>query len=483
MVILLACAPGPATLGDEDLLVRTSLDLRGVRPSAAELQLLREDPGLVDELVLGFLRQERLPERVRALWADVYRTRSEDYHAAEHFGLDDEDAWQRSVGEEPLRVLGEVVARDLPVSELVTGDWTMVDAQLAGVHPVGVAAPEQGWVPARYTDGRPAAGVLGTNGLWWRYTSTESNAHRERANALSRIFLCEDYLERPVAGLGEALAAGEDALEHDPACVGCHVGLDGLAGHLYGFTWYAAFNAEEQVRYYPERELLWEDWTGVAPSFYGTPTSGLAQLGELLAADPRFTACQAEQAFELLVGRDATIDDHGQLARHTETLEASGLRLPALLGSVVASDAYAAGARLVTAELLASQVEALTGHRWTRDGVDLLTTDQGGLRVLAGGSDGDGVPTRARRANTTLVLVQQRLAEHATAHVEADGGLPEGPDVEAGLSELHLRVFGRDLDDDTWLDLWHALEALDGAEAAWAGVHTAMLRDPELLVY
>ena len=49
---------------------------------------------------------------------------------------------------------------------------------------------------ARYQDGRPAAGVLATNGLWWRYRSTASNANRKRANQASRILLCQDYLVR-----------------------------------------------------------------------------------------------------------------------------------------------------------------------------------------------------------------------------------------------------------------------------------------------
>ena len=43
-----------------------------------------------------------------------------------------------------------------------------------------------GWQVSRYTDGRPAAGVLSTNGLWWRYYSTVSNLNRSRAAAISR---------------------------------------------------------------------------------------------------------------------------------------------------------------------------------------------------------------------------------------------------------------------------------------------------------
>ena len=56
---------------------------------------------------------------------------------------------------------------------------------------------------ARYTDGRPAAGVLATNGLWWRYTTTDSNMNRTRAAAISRLLLCEDFMARPVSFAGD----------------------------------------------------------------------------------------------------------------------------------------------------------------------------------------------------------------------------------------------------------------------------------------
>jgi hypothetical protein len=61
---------------------------------------------------------------------------------------------------------------------------------------VGLAVAEGVSRVWTYADGRPAAGVLSTNGLWWRYPSTASNGNRKRADTPSRIFLCHDYTNR-----------------------------------------------------------------------------------------------------------------------------------------------------------------------------------------------------------------------------------------------------------------------------------------------
>ena len=106
------------------------------------------------------------------------------------------------------------------------------------------------------------------NTSWWRYTSTASNANRKRANAISRIFLCNDYLSRPIEFDRDLDLTDEDAvtdaLQNDPACVNCHVSLDPLAGYLWGFWWFIDDNPADMSSYHPERELLRDDYSGVA---------------------------------------------------------------------------------------------------------------------------------------------------------------------------------------------------------------------------
>lgn len=250
----------------------------------------------------------RLEGRVRDWFAEPYRTRLDSFPATTaQFGLDPsvEPAFQRSIGDEPLRLLGRVAVSDRPWTEVVTADWSMADEVLAGVYPVAYPEGASGWQEVKWTDHRPSAGVLTTNGLWWRYGSTEENYNRGRANAVSRILLCQDFLVRPVTFPRSSVvvdaAALLDQTRTNEACVSCHVSVDPLGSYLFGFSYGdVAFVSPD---YDPSSELSWQSGTGLAPSYFGEPGDDLTDLGRQIAADPRFPACTTEQVFEALVGR------------------------------------------------------------------------------------------------------------------------------------------------------------------------------------
>ncbi len=550
LLALLACTPDPAAvpapaMSAHDLLVRASLDLRGVRPSVAELDRVEADPGTVDDLVAGMLDDPRFPGRVRELWTEVFRTRVDGFMVeSSEVGLDDEAAWVRSVGEEPLRVLEEVARADLPWNTLVTADWTMANTVLAGGAPVALeaapAAPDD-WVRARYTDGRPAAGVLATVGWNLRYTSTLSNMNRGRANAAARVFLCQDFLSQPIDFTGGVDLRDAErvrrAIAEDPACVACHHTLDPLASHFYGFWAQDSFDPAEALRYHPERERAWRSVSGVSPGYFGAARTGrLDALGRDLAADPRFARCAVDTAWSLLVRAAPTQADESALVAVRERFVTEGATPRALVAAVVASDAYRAGPddrsgasrKLVTPDLLADQVEDLTGFRWTRGGADLLAIDAVGVeekredrgaegtgfRTLAGGADGDTVVASGTLPSVPLLLVQARLAEGAASfavgQAATGGGVAEGAEAPSAPSlfedfdvtvvppredaartvqGLYLRVLSRRVAVDApevteLLALWDAAYAIrrDPREA-WTTVLTALLRDPSFLVY
>ncbi len=505
----------------EELLVRASLDLRGIRPSLGELDAVHADAGALDSLLDTFLLDERFGERVVSLYSEIYLTRLDYYYvAAEEYGLYDEPAFARAVGEEPLRILARIATEDLPYTEVVTGDWTMAEESLGQAFPVDYPSDGEGWLPVSYTDARPMAGMLSTNSMWWRYMSTSSNANRGRANAISRILLCSDYLVRPIefdrdVNLLDAGAVA-DALQNNPGCVACHHSLDPLASYLWGFFYYNYASKLDITEYHPEREYLWETYTGVAPAYHGEPGHTLADLGQQLAADPRLVECAVEQAWELLLQRDVLLDDTDPLVAHREVFLDSGLKLRSLYRSILDAPEYRAGAtddprgvplKMVTPDLLASQLEELTGYRFTYYGYDMMQTDTYGLRTLAGGVDGAFVTAGAREPIPTLVLVQQRLAEAAADHVvDHDRDNPDTPRLfthltfgetpitgrdamVAQLQDLHLRFFGHRVDTDgpeieANLALWEELFALEPDPVqAWKGVTSALLRDPAFLFY
>jgi hypothetical protein len=507
-------------LGPVGALSRASLDIRGIRPSEAEIATVEADPEAYADAVEGFLYDARFSDRIRDLFAPIYLTRMDYYYVtAADFGLDDEAGFVASVGEEPLRVLAKIAEDDLPYSDIVTAEWTMADERIGVAFPTDYPADGTGWQVVHYTDGRPAAGVLSTNGLWWRYMTNTSNLNRGRANAISRILLCNDYLSHPIefdrdVNLLDSDAL-TDALQNNEGCVACHSTLDPLASYLFGFYYLDYSSKLDTTYYHPEREQMWRSTNEVEPGFYGEPGYSLADLGVQIASDSRLPECLTEQTFELLLQRDAELEDTAALSAHREALLAGGFTVRSAMRSVVLSDEYTLGvapdgtfaAKMITVDQLGTVLEDLTGFRFTYAGYDLLGSDTYGVRTLAGGVDGVYATKPADQPTATASLVLERVGQAAAWYVaEHDRDNPDAPtlftaidfsetpdsDREAMVAQLqllHLRLFGDRVAADGQeveanLALWEELYDAEGDRvAAWADLLSVLFRDPRFLFY
>lgn len=530
---LLACAPeAPLPVADDvvtvehrvpldapRLLRRTSLDLRGVLPDEAELDAVEADAAALDGLAAAYLEDPRLEERLVSLLAERWHTVMDEYEVnSGDYGLPSfaADDFAHAVGEEPLRIVARVVVEDRPWSEVVTADWTMANGLLAGVWPLVYPEGGEGWEESRYTDGRPAAGVLATNGLWWRYVTNVSNRNRGRVAAISRLLLCTDVLSRPVVFSRDDGEDPEEAIRTNPTCIACHASIDPIAAALFGFWWTIMYNPYEMDTYHPEREPLGPELLEVEPAWYGQPMSGLADLGWYVANDPRYPRCAAQSFAEQLWRRDATIEDFATIEQLRADFVADGQRPRALLAAVLATPAYRAGGyaddapedarterveRMLSPNQLRTVTEDLTGFVWTWGGYTQLENDVAGYRTLGGGVDGYSVGAVQQDPGLTWALVVQRVAEGA-AHAAVQRDLGEGAhallrgvdaatvptDAAFGeeLRSLHWRLYA-ERPDDAWVDaataLWTEVAEADGAEAAWAAVLTAALRDPRFVSY
>lgn len=504
------------------VLVRASLDLRGVRPSDEEIAAVEADPDALGGLLDEFVADERFPERLVELYNELYLTRSEGLAInTAAIGVRDKWTFFQLVGQEPLRLLAEIAALDLPYTEIVEADWTMANEGLAEQFPVDYPEGETGWKRVSYTDGRPAAGVLATNGLWWRYTTTPSNANRGRAAAMARLLLCQDYLDRDVeidpTVFLQSEAAVAAAISSNESCANCHVSLDPLGSNFFGFYLSNYTSSQEALVYHESREPTWSELTGVEPGYFGVPTTGLDELGGHIAADPRLVSCAVEQAWTLMLRREPRLGDQERMNAVRESFLSGGLRLRALYRAIVDEADYqgldpeasgVVGAKVATVELLAAEVEDLTGYAWTQDGTDMLHADQYGYHLVAGGVDGLTQTAAPSDPAVGLVLVQEKLAELAAAYAvsiepgqaAADRRLfteidfTETADaaphtIRAQLVLLHLRLYGARVEQDSeavnaGLELWEALYASEGdVSEAWRGVLQAMLRDPDMIIY
>lgn len=508
-------------MGALHLLRRASLDLRGVLPSADELEAVEADHGAVDGLVHGYLSDPRFAGRIRDLWAPIYQTRLDYFSiSASSYGLDDTPLFNASVGEEPLQILGYIAEHDLPYTDLVTADWTVANEVLAEAWSLDYPEDASGWQRSYYTDSRPSAGVLSANGLWWRYGSTYSNANRGRANAVSKMLLCSDYLSKPIAfdrnvNLLDG-GAVNDALKNNEGCLACHYSLDTFAAYFWGFYYNDIYSRLDMTTYHAEREYMYEPAVGTAPGYYGTPGYNLNDLGKQIAGDNRYPACFVEQAFKQLNGREAELADTETLNHMRDVFIEGGLTVRPLIQGVIDGADYRAGERrggapalrkMMGPEMMASAIEDLTGFRFTYYGYDVMGTDTYGLRTLAGGVDGEFVTSPATEPTATMLLAHERLAQAAAWYVvEQDRANRDDPRLFSHITftetlqtdrdamvdqvvDLHWRLFGDRVAPDGQeveanLELWSELYESDGSVGdAWAGLLSVLLRDPDFLYY
>lgn len=512
-------APYVTPLPAPRLLRRLSLDLRGVLPDEDDLDAVAADPAQLEALRDAWLDDPRLEERLVSMLAERWHTVLDTYEVGiGDYDLPPEqtDAFDHAVGEEPLRLIARVVVEDRPWTDVVTSDTTLANELLAGIWPLE-REPGPGWQVARYTDGRPAAGVLATNGLWWRYVTNASNKSRGRVAAISSLLLCADILQRPVVFRRATGVDPEDAVRTDPSCVACHAAVDPAAASLFGFWRVIDYNAYELDTYHPEREPLGPLLLDTAPAWFGRPIAGLVELGDAVAEDPRFARCGAQSFAAQLWRREVTLEDFATVDALRQDFLAADLRVKPLIRAVTDTPEYRAGGfvaaapdpvldrvrteRLLTPNQLKTVLADEAGFTWTTQGYEQLENDSVGYRALRGGVNGYSATKVQQDPGLTWALVNTRAAEGAALALVTrdllDGQgvtlrgvtldtAPTDPAFAEALRSLHWRWYAEEA-DDLWLAsitaLWVALSGPQGRAAAWTAVVEAMLRDPRFQSY
>ena len=529
LVWLVGCGvePAPATLVPLDaprLARRLSIDLRGVLPSTAELDEVEAHPEDINALREAWLADPRFEERLVMMYQERWRTSLDEFRGTiADYGLPDDDAYafNRSVGEEPLRLVAHVVATNRSYADVVTADWTMSDPLLASLWPIAYPDGATGWQESRYTDDRPAAGVLTVNGLWWRYISPIFNENRARSAAIFDLLVCTDVLSRPVvlsSGFSITDSSASDAIQSQPTCLACHSSIEPVAATLFGFLPLDDQSALEMQTYHPERENLGASVLNVEPAWMGHPVSGLEELGDAIAQDPRFVDCAVQTMAEGLLRRSTDSRDVVLLRDAREPFVNNGLHLKDAIRSITQSAAYTAGGvtdgasddqvdqtstrRMLVASQLRSIDADLAGLDWRNAGYDQLDNDVSGFRVLGGSVDGDLLSAPQRTPGLTWSLTVERAAEvSAGLLVDHDLGAssptllpgvtsattPADAAFATAVSAAWWRVLAeRPTDDDVagLAALWQSVVDAGGSSTdAWTTVVAVLLRDPDFVSY
>ncbi len=532
--------PAAVLLSPTDQLVRATMALTGLRPTVEELRQVAQDPSALGRILDRYLELPQFGETIRDMHNEALLLRTDlfFYPAIDELAGQDAQRINASLHEAPLKLIEYVVMQGRPYTEILTADYTLADGVVAAFwgldHPGGPDSRE--WVVTRWTDGRPAAGVLSSSILWGRHMSAGFNFNRGRANLVSKTFLCHDYLHQDVAVDGSIDLSDPEAVRHalveNESCAGCHQTLDPLASYFFGFDGYLVpqfIQAYPYRNFRPDQQDDWQVATGRPPGYFGARGGTLADLGRKIAGDPRFSLCTARRFFAYFAQMDlgeVPLEVASELQQvfvasgfDAKALAKAAAMHPALMVSHAADPALAEtvqGYKKVRPEQYARMIEDLTGFRWESEfdfdvegaplgRVDLVRSDLLGFRTLAGGIDSYYVTQPVRTMNASAALfVAGMAAEAAEWVVDSDFALPRDerrllsrvdPDttdeaeVRAQISDLHARIYGRFDDPESvpvteTYSLFRETYARTGeVRRAWLVVLTAMLQDVRSVYY
>jgi len=450
--------------------VRLAVDLLGAHPTNQEIQDVVGGALSLDDLIDQYLDDPRFLHRLEWISNDYFLTQRTDVPFFEDaFDEDNEDEIAAALGEEPLKLFTYVVEHDLPMTDLVTADYTVANATLAAFWDIDYPGPPggSGWLKCRYKDGRPHSGVLSMQSFYFRYGATESNKQRGRANQVTRIFLDDDHFQRNVA-FELRLAANSEAdldraIRYNLGCLACHASLEGIASHLRGFQLGPDGEEEEDKRnfnhYSPQGVERWQLINDREPAYYGRPSDGnLKTLGRYLAADPRFSFTLSKRLLAGLTQSLIDYRDRDVVLALNEIFIESGYRLKALVRAIVKTDLYRAIGvtekgtpedarnihpfRMITPEQLVTVGHNLTGMVWgdNKDRPDLEYDPT--FKIPAGGYDGDLIQKRGFAITPIYLLTFQRNAESIADQVYDDELRGSTPPVEDRI--VFKLITGRD---------------------------------------
>lgn len=448
---------------------RTTLHFAGRLPTAAEQEKVAKGglPAL-DEVLVAMMKEPVFLDRLTELFNDVFLTDkylsgrdalnllngTEYRRAAElrdvwnDLPSDRRVAYNQAVAREPLRLVRWVVENDLPFTEILNADYTVVDDELAEIY--GIEDGKTGLRTAKVTTATgtaiPHAGVLTTPVFLNRYPTTPTNRSRGRARVLLKTFLATDILkiaDRPI-DITQITAKDNPTLNHE-ACVVCHRIMDPIAGAFRGW------DERDYELFRPDRP--WHD-DMLHPGFgkvdlpsdqYGSAVQWVAQQ---MAVDVRFDLAVVYIAWRAVSGRELlpypmpTDPDFQARLSAWETQEAflqqarqafvdGGRRFRPLLRHLLLSEPMRAvrapgvdatelvalealgAARLASPEVLNRKIAATTGVPWrmTYDWAnprDWLASN--GFRLLYGGIDSDSVVERTATINGVMSNLATRMA-------------------------------------------------------------------------
>ncbi len=264
-----------------------------------------------------------------------------DFPALATIAQADQARFDSAVQHEPIELMKFIVNGDLPWTDMVQGNYTVVNgvmAQYLGAtvqgsftNPLDDTEWRQATIPSIIGGVREHAGVLSTHAWLASFPTTATNRNRHRIFTLANQFLATDVAAlavRPIGGPGNFIVPTVE----NPGCAACHDTIDPMAA---GFQNWAEINrylpytsgagktialpSSYRSSSYPKNAanmpfyMEGDNWfrDEKAPGYASAPMPGgvtgnntaLKWLGQQVAADPRFALGAVEFWYQAVFGR------------------------------------------------------------------------------------------------------------------------------------------------------------------------------------
>ncbi len=239
--------------------------------------------------------------------------------------------------EETLRFVVEAIKENKPFNELLTANYTWVNAELAAHY--GMPAVTD-WTRSFHTSGeaRSGAGLLGHGAFLASRTNTVNPAPIKRGVYVRQALMCQEFPPPAAADFNvvfEPSDSNRDATARhtsDPACASCHQFIDGVGFGFESFGSDALFRTIETLGNGDTRAVdasgaiksLNSPETTLDPNSPAVPYNTIPELAALIADSGQGAACYSRQFYRYTLGRNETQIDEPIIRAYSADLRAGG---------------------------------------------------------------------------------------------------------------------------------------------------------------
>jgi uncharacterized protein DUF1592/uncharacterized protein DUF1588/uncharacterized protein DUF1595/uncharacterized protein DUF1585/uncharacterized protein DUF1587 len=326
-----------------ELATRMSFFLLNSTPDAkllddAEKGALDDEDG-IRAAATAMLQRPEARTTLKAFYAEIYHlneltSASKDPVLFPQFT----PALKASMQEETLRLIDDVVwTRDADAREILSADYTFVDADLASLY--GASVPQGGgFTKVTLPAVQKRAGILGQASFLTRGAHDKETSPTRRGNFVREAILCDPIPPPPPTvnpvlpddGTPKTVKQKLEQHMQDASCSGCHSMMDPIGFALENFDPIGQYRTTDQG--FPIDTTAQTDDLG---AFASAP-----ELAVLLTKDPRSSYCMVEKLYRQSMGHLETAGEQPAVEDLRKAFAGKGHSVRSLLVELSASRAF-----------------------------------------------------------------------------------------------------------------------------------------------